>query len=474
MHPMVENQEVRGSRRVRFTDASIRALPAGDGRPTDYSDAVQRGLRLRVSPSGERIFLLAYRKPATGVGVKISLGSLAQGLSLAQARKEAADLLAGLRREPPVDPGQERARRRETAKARDRVTTFSDACDAFACEELPTFRPATAAGWRRYLEREIKPALGRLKPEEITVNDIAELRAGIERGGPERKPAPVSARRCHEVLRRILVWLSAADPEGAHVRKRYGLQRLEVNPADAARSFHRRRRNGSRAETSAKAYTDVQLRAISAAAEPEGAFGNLLALIAYTSVRAHDARAARWEDVDLDRKLWSISQHKTSDHTGAPHVVPLSEGALTVLARTRLASLAAGFEKSDWVFPAPTGPCEVCREPGHLGKDQKAAERLKTAASLAGRGVLHRMRDTIKTRMSEHGIDGRASEAILSHVPPGMVGVYDHRELLPQRREALEWWSGELARILATPPEKGTGETAKVARNRKADTVEGG
>lgn len=99
-----------------------------------------------------------------------------------------------------------------------------------------------------------------------------------------------------------------------------------------------------------------------------------------------------------------------------------------------------------------------------MDKDSKAAKRIKDAAGVEGRGLLHRLRDTIKTRMSEHGIEGRVSEAIFAHVPPGIVGTYDHAELLPQRREALEWWSGELARILAGDPEKGSGD----ARRRTA------
>lgn len=40
--------------------------------------------------------------------------------------------------------------------------------------------------------------------------------------------------------------------------------------------------------------------------------------------------------------------------------------------------------------------------------------------------------------------------------PFPIVGTYDHAELLPQRRDALEWRSDELA-ILAGKPEMGTG-----------------
>jgi len=229
--------------------------------------------------------------------------------------------------------------------------------------------------------------------------------------------------------------------------------------------------------SAAKAFTDAQLRAIFAAAEvecpkaaaqkagrskgkpPTGpdaheiearAFANLLALVAHTVVRAHDARAARWPDIDEGRKVWTISRHKTSDLTGTPHVVPLSSGALQILTRIKEANLAAGHRGAEWLFPAPdVSSCEVCGEAGHSDKDAKASARVKRASGVDGRGLLHRLRDTFKTRASEHGIDGRVSEAILAHVPPGIVGTYDHTELMPQRREALEWWSGELAGILA-------------------------
>lgn len=95
-----------------------------------------------------------------------------------------------------------------------------------------------------------------------------------------------------------------------------------------------------------------------------------------------------------------------------------------------------------------------------MDKPNKATAIVKAAAGIADRGLLHRFRDTLKTRLSEHGIPDRVSEHILGHVVPGIAGVYDHAEMLPHRREALEWWSAELDRILR--PKK----VAKVVRLR--------
>ncbi len=87
-----------------------------------------------------------------------------------------------------------------------------------------------------------------------------------------------------------------------------------------------------------------------------------------------------------------------------------------------------------------------------MEKPNKASAAVKAAAGIADRGLLHRFRDTLKTRLSEHGVDGRVSEQVLGHVVPGIAGVYDHAELFPQRREALNWWDKELDRILKPRP----------------------
>jgi integrase len=500
-----------------LSDSDIKALlaatkPGGkhQGERIERSDGSRRqggtpGLRFRAA-AGVGSWWLWYRT-ATGEARRLKLGDYhasdpKRGLSLSAARAKADELRVGIRSATkPTDPQEAKRTARAAAKAAKAAaavkdTTFADACAAFVAEELPHLRPATRESWSRYVSKEIVPAFGTLKPEDITAEAIADIRARIANGVPgpkpgtwKRKPAPVSARRMFEVLRRILGWLSAADPDLDRLRRKHRLRRLEVNPAATVTAYRRKRRAGkrTRAEAAAKAFSDAQLRAVFEAAEAavakaKGArdaadrrgkrkhsgptahetearsHANLLALVAHTAVRAHDARSARWADVDESRKLWTVPEHKTSDHTGAPHVVPLSDGALRVLTRQREANLAAGYGASEWLFPAVgEKPCEVCEATGHVDKDAKAARRIKAAAGIAGRGLLHRLRDTLRTRLSEHGTEARVAEAILAHVPPGIVGTYDHAELLPQRREALAWWSGEL--------DKGPRGRVRAARN---------
>jgi integrase len=194
---------------------------------------------------------------------------------------------------------------------------------------------------------------------------------------------------------------------------------------------------------------------------------HFVALVAQTGVRSHEARAARWQDIDLQQKLWRVpaEMHKIGDETGQPHLVPLSAGALRLLRAIRETRLQAGQRDSPWLFPAPTTICEVCEQGGHMDKPNYATAALKKKAGIADRGLIHRFRDTIKTRMSEHGVSERVSEHVLGHVVPGIMGTYDHAEMLAQRREALQWWSTELDRILRAKPRR---NSAKVVTLRSA------
>lgn len=427
---------------VKLDARNIRSLPALDGVRTDYRDVTLPGFFLRVSPTGQRSFGLVYRN-ASGQLRRLTLGPTPPlGLADARdiARQRRADITKG------ADPQAEKIAVRQAWRNEADALRFSDVCDSFLADQSDDWRPSTRKGWTRYLEREIKPALGTYRPADVTPEAIRTLIDRIRHGEPDgkdkggkprwaRRPAPVSARRCYEVLRRLCAWA---------VWKRY----IEVSPCDQARPFERKKSGKGKAAKN-KPYSDAQLRAILGASK--GTELELVAeLIARTGVRSHEARSARWDDFDFDRTLWRVpaEMHKTGDETGTPHLVPLTKAVVRILKAIREANLASGHRDSPWLFPAPTTSCEVCGKPGHMDKPNKATAGVKAAAGISDRGLLHRFRDTLKTRLSEHGIPERVSEHILGHVVPGIAGVYDHAEMLPQRREALRWWSDEIDRIL--------------------------
>jgi integrase len=362
-----------------------------------------------------------------------------------------------------IDPQFLKTEERVLAKRNAVAPRFASLCDEFVRDQSPGWRPSTKLGWLHHIESNIKPALGNKLPAEVTGDDVRALTDTMTNGiadgkAPDgtvrwkRRPAPTSARRCFEVLRRLFAWA---------VWRRL----VPMSPCITARPFETSRRSGSRrASRRFKPYSDAQLQAIFSAAKGTE-LEHVLNLIARTGVRRHEALAARWEDIDFAKGLWRVpaEMHKVGEQTGAPHLVTLSRGALGIFTAARAASLKGG-KRSPWVFPAATTTCYVCEQAGHADPANKAAKTVKGAAGIEDRGLLHRFRDTLKTRLSEHGIDSRVSEHILGHVVPGIAGVYDHAELLSQRREALDWWDGELDRVLKAEPKTERRVAASAAR----------
>jgi integrase len=427
---------------VTLDARTVAKLPMLPGRRVEYFDESLPGFAVRVSPSGHRSYVLTYSAD-DGANRRVTIGRV-ERVSLAKARGRARALRAEV--ELGADPALDKRHERTERKREEVASKFKDLCDAFVKDQSSEWRLSTRKGWIRYIEAEIKPALGDRPPLEVTSEHVRALIDRIkygeadgkdQAGDPEwrRRPAPVSARRCFEVVRRICAWA---------VWKGY----IGVSPCVAANPFERKRRS-KRAAGRSKPFSDDQLKAIYSASKSTE-LEHLVDLLARTGVRAHEVRAARLADIDEDHKLWKVppEMHKTGDETGTPHLVPLSKGAIRRLQAIAEAKLAAGQAVSEWLFPAATGACEVCGLSGHVDKANKVSAAIKAAAGILDRGLLHRFRDTMKTRMSEHQISERVSEHILGHVVPGVAGIYDHAEMIPQRREALDWWDQELDRIL--------------------------
>lgn len=142
----------------------------------DYEirDTVTPGFLLKVTPSGRRIFMLAYTA-ANGQRRKPAIGRYGE-LTVEQARGIAQDWLADVRR--GTDPSADRA----AARA---APTIKELCQRFLSDySLPRNKPSTVRGNRVNINAHIIPKLGHLKVPDVTRSDVARLIAGMERTPP--------------------------------------------------------------------------------------------------------------------------------------------------------------------------------------------------------------------------------------------------------------------------------------------------
>ena len=107
---------------LRFTKSALMALPIPeDGKRAEYADSVVNGLRLRITPTGNKSFCVARRRD--GKFFRVTLGRFPD-MTIEQARESAYSALnemAQTRRNP-------NERRREEKR---RTVTLSDALDAY-------------------------------------------------------------------------------------------------------------------------------------------------------------------------------------------------------------------------------------------------------------------------------------------------------------------------------------------------------
>jgi integrase len=395
---------------VKLTARNVPTLPPGDGARSEYLDEILTGLRLRVSPSGARTFGVAYFRQ--GKLRRYTIGRTPP-LSLADARDIARRILADATK--GADPEGEKlaARRKRSAGS----MTFGTLCERFLDEaktkdNLP-LRSTTLYNWRNIARGEILPALGKMAPEEITRNEIRRFVGEI---AEER---PYWANRVFELVRRVFSWAVEKDV-------------LAASPC-----FGIKKPGGEKPRD--RVLSSDEIRILWAALEAHGLFGEVVRLLLYTAARPNEVLQARWAEVDIGDHLWRVPSARMKNRE--PHVVPLSDGAMSVLARLRTATVDA-----EWLFPSP-------KTSGPLVGVSKHVERIREQTA-----VLFQLRDirrTVRTRLREMGVLQDVSEAILSHTPPRLIRTYDRYQPIPEMRVALEAWGARLEGIVSgrvTPP----------------------
>lgn len=421
----------------RLVATRIPTLPPGT-----YTDPGQTGLQLRVREkrdgSASRTWLLRfkYQKEET----RILLGHFPQ-TSLDKARGEARQLRELT--DQGIDPRRARSRRRErhtllpgpseSTKPGDRHTVEYLASEFLERYVKPHRRRPEYADW--LLKRDaLKEWRGR-DARTITPTEVVELLDGIVDRG-----APILANRTAALLSQMF---------------RFGIQRriVETSPVQLLM------RPGGREKPRERVLTDDELAAF--LQDPEGCtrypkLAHAMTVLLLTGQRRGELARAKWSEVDLDAKAWTIPNENSK--TGRGHVVPLSAWAIEELAALR--QLA---KRSAWVLPADDGKAPA--DPQLLTRGvARCLERFKERGIAAFN--LHDLRRTCRTGLSRLKVEPHIAERVLNHVQPGVAGVYDRFAYLEEKHDALEKWAAHL-RALAE------GMPSNITKNaRQGGTVE--
>ena len=368
------------------------------------------GLRLRVYPSGKKVFIWRYRDPG-GTQRVVTLGPY-PGLTLADARLKIGTLKQEAERgeDPSEKVRQARESKRSKFVERASAPTVADILGEYLHRHIePNGRAATITEYRRLVDRELAPRLGTRKAAELTRTAVVGALDDIA----DKQTAHI-ADHAAEVLR------------GAF---RFGVRRgrLQTNPC-LELPRHAERRPRERVLTVGE-IRDLWSKLNAGVSRPVTI---ALKLLLVTGQRRGSLMAARWGHITEDR--WEIpAEHFKSKHS---HTVPLSE-----LARSLLNELRGITGKTDFLFPSPS-----------LKRPMTAKAPTRALTRLTVGYTVHDLRRTAATLMAEAGIPRFTIARVLGHADRSVTAVYDRHSYLKETQQALATLGRRIRAIIENRP----------------------
>jgi integrase len=364
-------------------------------KPGKYGDG--GGLQLSVGSGGAKKWVLRFLWQ--GRPREMGLGSYPE-VSLADAREKA---LAGRRlSRGGIDPIAAR-------KKSEGVPTFGKLADEIAGHLAEGFRNEKhKAQWRMTLT--VYADALRAKPvDKIDTADVLDVLRPIWQAKPE------TASRLRGRIERVL---NAAKAKGYRTGEnpaawRGHLENLLPKPSRLLRGHH-----------AAMGYQDVAAF-LTKLRERNAVAALALEFCILTATRSGEVLGARWSEIDLDDKVWTIPKERTK--AAREHRVPLSEPALAIVKKLEEAKLSA------YVFPGqrPGSPLSVM-----------ALEMVLRRMAIEGVTV-HGFRSAFRDWAgNETHFPRELAEHALAHVIGDKAEqAYRRSDALMRRRELMDAWA---------------------------------
>ncbi len=259
-----------------------------------YFDERITGFVIEVRPNGGKTYALRY-KDEYGRQRQHKIAHAAD-VTFAEARKEA------LRIKGRVSVGRNPAEERKAARS---IPTLNELSVRYL-DFVKTAKKSHEID-ERYLRLHLLPRFGKLHLDQLRQEEIVEwLNAKVKAGY-----AQATVNRWQVILSHMM-----------RLAKQWGVPGAEINPLAGVRQ----RDPNNRKERFLNPAETKRLKA-AVEASPNPMLKHIVALLLLTGCRKRELLDGKWEEIDLDRKVWRIPTSKT----GKLRHVPLSDDAVAVL-----------------------------------------------------------------------------------------------------------------------------------------------
>ena len=394
----------------RFSDRSIKALKHKAER-YEVVELGRTGLAVRVAakPSTKKVWQYLYRarKGGKSTARRLKIGEY-PAVGLKDARKRIADAKRDV--EHGHDPAEDAKAERVAEKA---AKLVSEVVEKYLANRVRK-KQTNAADMERVFDRDVIPAIGKMKIKDVRRRHIVGIRDTIRGRG-----SPIMANRTLGLLSRFF---------GYAIEYEY----VEDSPTYRVKPSKEQPRDRTLAPSEVKTLWDG-LEGSDAAVSLQLALKFLLV----TGQRSAEVMRATWPEFDRDERLWELAAERVKARR--PHVVPLTGVALDLLDE-----IQAQCDDEVYLFPSPMAD-----------QDAYARKALSTAVRrhLGGLGletwVPHDLRRTVNTEMARLGISQNIVDRVQGRIEPGTGAKhYNRYSYLPEKKDALKKWADRLTVIL--------------------------
>ncbi|EBF0854571.1 DUF4102 domain-containing protein [Salmonella enterica] len=381
----------------------LNARQVDTAKPKDkpYKLADGGGLYLLVNPNGAKYWRLKYR--VAGKEKLLALG-VYPDVTLADARAKRDEAKRGIA--GGIDPNE--AKREEKATREAQINnTFQDLATEWHSSKLKKWSAGYASDIMEAFNKDVFPYIGKKPIAEINPLELLNVLRRMEGRGATEKAKKVR-QRCGEVFRYAIVtgradYNPAPDLTSAmqgHESNHYPF----LNAPELPAFFEALSR-----------YSGSELVVLAAR------------LLIITGLRTGELRGAYWQEIDEQAAVWEIPVERMKMRR--PHIVPLSQQALSIIARIREIT-----GRYPLMFPGRNDPRKTMSE----ASINQVFKRIGYAGKVTGHGFRH----TMSTILHEQGYNTAWIETQLAHVDKNSIrGTYNHAQYLDGRREMLQWYS---------------------------------
>lgn len=381
--------------RIKFTHHRITKMKNDTGKELNYRDSEQKGLYLRLTPAGGKIFRLEHWSKKRQKTIKLVIGHFPD-ISLIRARDIAAEYAVAINNGVDL---QGIKKKEKLEQVLDNI--FEDWLQKHAIPNSKRWKEDKS----RY-NLYIRPHLGQMKLSEITPDEVRDWQLTISKYKKQRGGGLLSK----STIQRAQIVLSSIFSKAA--------PQLD-NPCSQVETYV----PPHRTQFLKTDHLSNFFRALNHPDTPDYLRDYLL-LSLYTGARRSNVLSMQWGHIDLNLKLWIIPGSETKN--SEPQVVPLLDQAVEILQRRKENRLSV------FVLPSPLPPSRRSKT-GHLVEPKRAWKSLLKRAGLPTDYRLHDIRRTMGSWQAITGSSTKLIGASLGHKSEQATAHYAHLTIEPIR-----------------------------------------